>query len=241
VGFAGLVVLALVAGGTYIYFFSGMRSAPRALGLTSTPGVTTTPASGSPSASPTATTAGLAGTYTVASGSLAGFRVKELFAGQSSQHQAVVRTSTVSGDLTVTGDSSGYEVSSITVTAGLADLHSVDTVAGRDVSQRDTIVARQIDVQSFPTATFNASSISVPGTVTGSQVALSVPGNLTIHGVTKSVTVTAQAQVVGGKIEIAGSVSINMNDYGVSPPQVGFVTVDSAVTIEFDIFLTKPA
>jgi hypothetical protein len=30
-----------------------------------------------------------------------------------------------------------------------------------------------------------------------------------------------------------------MTDFGVSPPQVPFVTVDSAVVIDFDIFLTK--
>jgi hypothetical protein len=57
--------------------------------------------------------------------------------------------------------------------------------------------------------------------------------------VTKDVTVKGKAQLVGDKAEIAGTTSINMADYGVSPPHVPFVTVDSAVVIEFDIFLTK--
>jgi polyisoprenoid-binding protein YceI len=77
--------------------------------------------------------------------------------------------------------------------------------------------------------------------VTTGQVSVTAPGELTIHGVTKDVTLTAKAQVVGDKVEIAGSTTINMTDYGVSPPQVPFVTVDSALTIEFDIFLTKSA
>jgi hypothetical protein len=47
--------------------------------------------------------------------------------------------------------------------------------------------------------------------------------------------------MTGNKVEIAGSTSIDMGDYGVSPPQVGFVTVDSAVLIEFDLFMTKAA
>ena len=71
------------------------------------------------------------------------------------------------------------------------------------------------------------------------QVTVSVPGQVTIHGVTKDVTATAKAQVIGGKIEIAGSVSTLMTDYGVSPPSVPFTTVDPQVTIEFDIFLAK--
>ena len=173
-------------------------------------------------------------------GSLAGYRVKELFVGQSSKHEAVARTSTVSGTVAVSGDAtSGYQVSAITIMAVLTDLHSIDSVAGRDVTQRDGVVSRQMDLQQFPNATFIASSLSVPGPVTSQTIELSIPGKLTIHGVTKDVTATAKAQEAGGKLEIAGSVAIDMTDYGVSPPAVPFVTVDSQVTVEFDIFLTK--
>jgi polyisoprenoid-binding protein YceI len=229
---AALVVLVLVGGGAYVYYFSGLRTAPAQLGLTSTP----TASSATPIPA-----AGLAGKWTIASGSVVGYRVKELFVGQTSKHEAVARTATVSGGLTATGDSSGFQVSAITFTAGLADLHSVDSVAGRDVTQRDGVVYRQIDVQQFPTATFTATSASVPGSVTTGQVDITVTGKLTIHGVTKDVTVTAKAQMTGGKVEIAGSTSINMGDYGVSPPQFAFTTVDSTVLIEFDLFMTKAA
>ena len=230
-GVAGLAALALAAGGAYVYFFSGLRTAPAQLGLSNTPTVSSAPA----------TSADLAGNWTVTTGSLAGYRVKELFVGQSSKHEAVARTSTVSGGLTASGDSSGYQVSAFTLTVGLAGLHSVDSVAGRDVTQRDGVVMRQLDVQQFPTATFTAVTASVPGTVSSQQVDVTATGKLTLHGVTKDVTVTAKAQQVGAKMEVAGSVSINMADYQVSPPQVGFVTVDSAVTIEFEVFLSKAA
>jgi len=68
-----------------------------------------------------------------------------------------------------------------------------------------------------------------------------LPGKLTIHGVTKDVTATAKAQVSGSKVEVAGSVSIVMTEYGITPPSVPFTTVDPQVTIEFDVFLTKAA
>jgi polyisoprenoid-binding protein YceI len=159
--------------------------------------------------------------------------------GETAKHDAVAQTSSVTGTLTVGGDATGYQANGITVTAGLGSLHSIDQVAGRDVSQRDGIVSRQLDVQQFPNATFTATSASIPGSVTSAQVDITVPGKLTIHGVAKDVTATAKAQVVGDKIEIAGSVAINMTDYGVSPPQVPFTAVDPTVTIEFDLFLTK--
>src|SRR6185312_16352705 len=111
-------VLALGGGGVYVYFFSGLRTSPSALGLSSP-----SPAADA-TTSPSAASSGLAGRWKVASGSLAGYRVKELFAGESAKHEAVARTSTVSGGLTVSGDAtSGYQVSAITITVNLGDLH----------------------------------------------------------------------------------------------------------------------
>lgn len=222
---AALVVVVMAGVGGYVYFFSNLRSSPSSLALTA-----------SPAASPTVTGAAsdLAGTWTVTTGSQARYRVKELL-----KHDAVAQTSSVSGGATVTGDASGYQATAISVIADLTSLHSIDSVAGRNVTQRDGIVSRQLDVQQFPNAKFAATSASVPGTVTSSQVDVTVTGSLTFHGVTKPVTATAKAQYVGGRIEIAGSVSINMTDYGVTPPQVPFTTVDPAATIEFDIFLTR--
>jgi polyisoprenoid-binding protein YceI len=228
-GAAVAAVVVLAGTGAYVYFFSGLRSSPSALGLSAT----------TPSAS--ASTGTLVGKWTVTTGSLAGYRVNELFVGQTSKHAAVARTSTVSGSLTVSGDASGYQVSAITITAVLTNLHSVDSVAGRDVSQRDGFVARSMNLQQFPNATFIASSVIVAASTAGQPVDITLPGTLTIHGVTKNVTATAKAQENGGKVEVAGSVAIDMTDYGVTPPSVPFTTVDSQVTIEFDIFLTESA
>jgi polyisoprenoid-binding protein YceI len=231
---AVVVLLALAGGGAYVYFFSSLRTSPQQLGLQ-----TPSPAPIA-SASASASTTDLAGQWTVGTGSVVGYRVKELFAGQTTKHEAVARTSTVSGGITVAGDTgSGYQITSISITANLAALHSVDQVAGRDVSQRDGVVSRQLDVQQFPSATFAATAASIPGPVTASKVSTTVQGDLTIHGVTRTVTATVQSQVAGGKVEVAGSASFAMSDFGVSPPFAPFVTVDGQVVVEFDLFLAR--
>jgi polyisoprenoid-binding protein YceI len=222
----GVIVLAGVA--TYAYFFSGLRTSPASLGL-STPAVTSSPTAGT----------SLAASWKVTTGSIAGYRVQELFAGETSKHLAVARTSDVTGGMTVSGGFGGYQVSGINLTADLTSLRSVDQVAGRNVSQRDGIVSRQLEIQQIPYATFSASTASVPGSVTSTPADVTLLGRLTIHGVTKDVTVTAHAQVIGDKIEIAGTMTINMADYGVSPPRAPFVTVDPTATIEFDVFLAR--
>src|SRR5207237_8089871 len=87
-----VAVLALIgAGGAYAYFFSGLRTSPSSLALSS------------PSASPSAaSSAGGASTWQITTGSLVGYRVTEQFVGQSSTHEAVARTSDASGPVTIT-------------------------------------------------------------------------------------------------------------------------------------------
>jgi polyisoprenoid-binding protein YceI len=180
--------------------------------------------------------------WTVASGSLAGYRVKEQFVGQSSTHDAVARTSSVSGQLTVTQSGSSYQLTSGKVTVQLSSLASVDSVAGYNVTNRDRIVQRSLDVESFPTAVFEASSVTLPAeAATGQAVTVSVPGKLTIHGVTRDVTANLQLRVSGGSAQVAGTIASNMTDFGLSPPNIGFTTVQPAVTIEVSLNLTRSA
>src|SRR5256885_15626237 len=231
VAVAALVVLG--AGGAYAYFFSGLRTSPPTLAL----------ASPSPTASGTASpTSGTAGpsSWTIASGSLAGYRVKEQFVGQSSSHEAVARTSAVSGQATITLSGTTYELTAATITVQLSSLASVDSVAGYNVTNRDRIVRQSLNVSSFPTAVFVAKSVTLPaGDAAGQTVTVSVPGTLTIHGVTKDVTANLQLHVSGTSTQIAGTIATNMTEFGVNPPSIGFTTVQPAVTIEVSLNLTQ--
>lgn len=151
---AAALVVVLGVAGAYAFFFSGLRTAPRALALAS------------PAAAASAAGAGadLTGRWTVAKGSQAGYRVKEQFAGQTSTHEAVARTSSVSGGLTVVRDGTGLQATGLRVDARLADLRSADQVAGRDVALRDRFVGRtSLMVQQYPDAVFQASTIAVAG------------------------------------------------------------------------------
>jgi len=231
---AALAALLVLGGGVaYAYFFSGLRTSPPSLALAA-PSPT---ASGT--ASPTSGTAGT-GTWTIASGSLAGYRVKEQFVGQSSSHEAVARTSAVSGQATITQSGTTYQLSAATITVQLSSLASVDSVAGYNVTNRDRIVQQSLDASSFPTAVFVAESVTLPaGASTGQTVMVSVPGTLSIHDVTKDVTASLHLRVSGSSAQVAGTIATNMTDFGVNPPSIGFTTVQPAVTIEVSLNLTQ--
>ncbi|MBJ7600840.1 MAG: hypothetical protein DLM67_14530 [Candidatus Nephthysia bennettiae] len=230
---AVVAVVALGAIGAYLYFFSGLRSAPKPLALASPN------ASASPSAS-AGQSGALAGTWTVAQGSLAGYRVREQFVGQNSPHEAVARTTAVSGGLTVQPSSGAFQATGVSFTAQLSGLQSVDQVAGYNVSQRDRFVSRSLGVQQYPDATFKAASVSVPASAgNGQEVSLTVPGQLTIHGVTKDATATLKGRLNGSQLDLAGSSPATMTDFGITPPQVPFTTSESTVTIEFNLVLSR--
>lgn len=232
-GLAGLVLVAGLAGG-YIYFFSGLRTTPKPLALsTATPQASASPAAAGSSA-------GLAGTWTVGSGSQAGYRVSEQFAGQTSSHEAVARTTSVSGGLTVQQSSNGFQATAIKFTAQLANLQSVDQVAGFNVGQRDRIVFQTLAVSQFGEATFQGQSVDLPAAVgDGSAQTVTIPGQLTIHGVTRQVQVKADIKVTGSQAQAVGSTSFNMTDFGINPPQVPITTVQPGVTLEFQLVLVK--
>src|SRR2546427_5900659 len=217
-----IVALAVLgSAGAYVYFFSGLRTSPPSLALAS------------PSASPSNAASASAGTWQIASGSVVGYRVKEQFVGQTSSHEAVARTGDVTGQVTIGQTGSSYQMTSAQITVQLSGLASVDSVAGYNVTNRDRIVQRSLDGSWFPTAVFEAQSVTLPaGAETGQTVTVSVPGKLTVRGGTKDVTATLQLRGNGTTAQIAGSIVTNITDLGISPPSVGFSTVQPPVTIE---------
>jgi polyisoprenoid-binding protein YceI len=232
IGAAVVAVLLLGGGaGAYAYFFSGLRSAPQPLALAS-PSPAATAASSAPG-DPT-------GTWRVASGSQVGYRVREQFIGQSAAHEAVARTSDVSGTLTVEQGSGALTASNLSFSAQVAGLKSVDQVAGYNVGNRDRIVSSTLQVTRFPTASFLATSVALPADVgSGGLVSLQVPGKLTVHGVTRDATASVTVQVTGSQAQVVGTVKVNMTDFGMQPPSVGFTSVEDATTIEFQLVMTR--
>ena len=85
--------------------------------------------------------------------------------------------------------------------------------------------------------------LAIPGSdaESGQAVDVQATGDLTIHGVTRTVTIPLQARLSGSRIEVAGSITFPFSDFGMTPPSIGgFVSVQPNATMEFDIFF-QPA
>jgi polyisoprenoid-binding protein YceI len=179
----------------------------------------------------------VAGTWNVATDSVAGYRVREQLASLPAESDAVGRTSAVSGSITL--ETSG---STTTLTAGQI---TVDTTSiASDKSQRDGRLRTEgLQTDTYPTATFKLTkAVAVPAAAlagTGSDITLT--GDLTLHGVTKSVDIPAKAQLVNGTIQVAGSISFPLSDYSIVAPNLGGIIVSIADngTLEFLVDFSK--
>ena len=190
--------------------------------------------SGSGSVSTITSTAQAVGTWNVSSLSVVGYRVREKLASLSAQSDAVGRTSSVTGSATLAASGSDLSVTAAQFQADLTTLTS-------DKSMRDQkLHTLGLESDTFPNSTFKLTSpVAVPATgISGATFSVTLNGDFTLHGVTKSVSIPAQARVVGSQIEIVGSLTFPMADYGITPPSIGgFVTVTDQATLEFDVFL----
>jgi polyisoprenoid-binding protein YceI len=215
------VVAVILLGGAGFYWFFLRDDAPSRASLQTT----------SQTAAPgVAEPASADGTWTVQQGDnvFVGYRVQELFGGETIKVTAVGRTPAVTGTMTVAGS----EITAADISADVTKLTS-------DKSQRDQQVKTQgLQTSQFPTATFKLTEpITLPSApAKDEKVEVTATGELTLHGQTKTVQIPLQAQWTGSTIAVAGGTKVAFSDFGMTAPTAPIVSVDD--NGEFELQLT---
>ena len=122
----------------------------------------------------------------------------------------------------------GTEISEVDLTVDMTSVTS-------DSTQRDgQFSGRIMDTTTHPTATFVLTEPIDLGSVPadGERVTVSATGDLTLRGVTKSVTFDLQAQHAGSTISVQGSIPITFADYGIDNPSGGPAQVGDTGVLE---------
>ncbi|WP_432541916.1 YceI family protein [Kineococcus sp. SYSU DK002] len=211
-----LVVAAFVGPRVYAALAADDAAAP----------LTTTAATAATTPTAASDDATLDGTWAIAPGGTAGYRVEEVLNGQDVT--VTGRTDQVSGALTVTAG----QLTAATVSV---DLASVTT----DSSQRDGQFrsSRIMDVEQHPTADLALTEpVPLGGLDVGSTLAVDLVGTLTLKGTTRDVTIPATVQrTAEDAVTVTGSLGLTWSDYGVQAPDLGFVSVQDTGTVEFSV------
>jgi len=191
-----------------------------------------------PSAAPAASFDGVvAGTWTVAAGSQAGYRVTEQLASLPAASEAVGRTDQITGSIEITSDGTTTTLASGALTVDTTKIAS-------DESRRDDRMRSQgLQTDQYPTATFALTQpVVIPAAaIAGTSTDITLVGDLTLHGTTKSVSIPAKAQLVGGQVQVVGSITFPLSDFGITPPNIGgfIISIADKGTLEFAVAFSK--
>jgi polyisoprenoid-binding protein YceI len=174
----------------------------------------------------------LDGTWHVATGSLAGFRVRESILGVG--NDVTGRT----GDVTGTAVVSTGRVASATFRVSLYAI----TVNGK---ARQPQLVQSLEVAAHPVATVTLTGpVTLPAAFTsGGTITRTAAGTLTLNGITRPATVTLSARRDGTAIEVAGSLPVTFADFGIKEPgEYGvFGSLADNGTAEFLLILAPTA
>jgi polyisoprenoid-binding protein YceI len=74
----------------------------------------------------------------------------------------------------------------------------------------------------------------------GDSVAATAVGDLTLHGVTNSISMALEGSLVGGTMVVVGSTEVALTDYGIEAP-TGFsvLTIEEVGTIEVQLAFVR--
>ncbi len=182
-----------------------------------------------PAGAAAATAGPLDGTWDVAPGSLAGFRVRETALGMT--NDTVGRTSVVTGTVVISGDT----VTSATFRVNLATVK----VGGKQQPQ----FARSLGTAGHPFAVLTlARPVSLsPAFASGATITATAAADFAMHGASRPVTVTLSARRDGTAMQAAGSIPVAFSTWGLrGPAGFGFVaSLASHGSAEFFLVLHR--
>lgn len=237
----GVIVLLVIVGAAGLFWYLN-QPVPEAVSIESA--VADVASSQPPADDITETTvalAGMEGTWAVdrsigefnfeeSTSSFVGFRIDEELASIGAT-TAVGRTPAVEGSLLFAGTT----VSALVVEADLSQIVT-------NASRRDRAVQRALDTGSFPTATFTLTDPIDIGAIPaeGEPIPIVAVGELNIKGVTRTIDVPLETQLVGDLVVVVGGVDITFADWGVEmPTSRGVVSVEDHGILEIQLFFSR--
>jgi hypothetical protein len=170
------------------------------------------------------------GSWSVAPGSVAGFRVRASALGIG--HDVVGRTGAVTGTIVVDGD----WVTSAQLRIGLTGI-KVD-------GQAQPQLARSLRSQQHPVATFHLTEVATLSRAfsSGATVTRRVAGFLSLNGTACGVTVTISARRDGTALQVVGTIPVDLAYWGIQvPPGAGLLgSLSDSGEAEFRLTLHRP-
>jgi polyisoprenoid-binding protein YceI len=115
-------------------------------------------------------------------------------------------------------------------------LEVADDVSAKDREEIHTRMRNDVlESQRYPEIVYESSRVTASGT--GDRYWAALAGNLTLHGVTKSLSISARVAVNGDSLRASGEFSLKQSDFGITLVSAagGTIRVKDELKFTFDI------
>ena len=153
-------------------------------------------------------------------------------------HEHDVVAGTFHGTATFDPDRIAQSAVDLTFEAGALRVTSEGDAAKGDAAevQAAMIGAACLDVHRFPAIRFVSKTVAAVGEAAGGGRDLSIAGALTLHGVTRPLTIRVRLEIKGDALEATGSTTIRQTDFGMTPiSKAGVVKVKDELALSWQI------
>jgi polyisoprenoid-binding protein YceI len=133
------------------------------------------------------------------------------------------------------------EQASLHIVVKSSSLEVTDDISRKDRTEiKNTMDREVLESSPYPDITFRSSQVSL-NILSENRYAVSVTGDLTLHGVTRSETISAQVTASGNQLRANGEFSLRQSDYTIKLVSVagGTLKVKDEVKITFDLTARK--
>jgi polyisoprenoid-binding protein YceI len=155
-------------------------------------------------------------------------------------HSPKVAIRNYQGEVSFTQAVSTLEGARVNITIQADSLEVADDVSEKDRQEIHRKMCEEVlETDRFPEIVYECSRVSASGS--GDRYWVALNGELTLHGVTKALPVSARVVINGDSVRATGEFSVRQSDYEITPVSAaaGTVKVKDEVKCSFDIVARK--
>jgi polyisoprenoid-binding protein YceI len=151
-------------------------------------------------------------------------------------HTHEVTAPSIAGHITLDPADPGHSTVHVAIDSATLSVSAVGEPPDDVPKIQQTMTSEQVlDVRRYPTIAFDSTGVSVKHSGIATLDVI-VAGRLTLHNVTRDVSVPVSVHINGDELTATGRFSVKQTDYGITPVSVaGVVSVKDALDISFTI------
>lgn len=141
----------------------------------------------------------------------------------------------------VTFNPENLEAGSLKIVVKASSLKVQDDISAKDLREMERLMNQEVlETAKFPEIVYEAQTVGV-AKMGDALYSASIPGQLTLHGVSRSQSLSARIALLGSMLRASGQFSVSQSDYRIKPVSVagGALKLKDELIFSFEIVASK--